>query len=81
MIEVEDIYMSFGDNQVLQGISGTFKPGLTNLIIGGSGSGKTTALMTMAGLLPPVAGTVRVGAVDISDIDPAELRRHVGYFA
>ena len=49
--------------------------------VGESGSGKTTALMTMAGLLPPVAGTVRVDSVDVSDIDPAELRRHVGYFA
>ncbi len=50
-------------------------------VVGESGSGKTTALMTMAGLLPPVAGTVRVDSVDVSDIDPAELRRHVGYFA
>ena len=44
MIEIKDIYKSFGDNEVLKGISGKFEAGVTNLIIGGSGSGKTTLL-------------------------------------
>ena len=39
MIEVKDIYKTFGDNDVLKGISAKFKPGKNNLIIGGSGSG------------------------------------------
>lgn len=56
-------------------------PGARIAMVGESGSGKTTALMTLAGLLPPVSGTVTVGGVAISEIDPAELRRHIGFFA
>jgi phospholipid/cholesterol/gamma-HCH transport system ATP-binding protein len=44
MIEVKDIYKTFGDNEVLKGISAVFETGKNNLIIGGSGSGKTTLL-------------------------------------
>jgi ABC-type multidrug transport system ATPase subunit len=44
MIEIKDIYKTFGDNEVLKGISATFQTGKNNLIIGGSGSGKTTLL-------------------------------------
>jgi phospholipid/cholesterol/gamma-HCH transport system ATP-binding protein len=44
MIEIKDIYKTFGDNDVLKGISATFQTGKNNLIIGGSGSGKTTLL-------------------------------------
>ena len=57
------------------------RPGARIALIGQSGSGKTTALMTMAGLLPPVSGTISAGGVPISEIEPAELRRHIGFFA
>ena len=58
MIEIKNIHKSFGDNQVLRGISATFKPGLNNLIIGGSGSGKTTLLKCIVGLHEPTEGDV-----------------------
>jgi phospholipid/cholesterol/gamma-HCH transport system ATP-binding protein len=58
MIEIQDIYKTFGDNKVLRGISATFKPGINNLIIGGSGSGKTTLLKCIVGLHEPTAGKV-----------------------
>ena len=41
MIEVKDIHKGFGGTEVLKGISTTFQPGKTSLIIGQSGSGKT----------------------------------------
>jgi ATP-binding cassette subfamily C protein CydC len=56
-------------------------PGARIAVIGPSGVGKTTALMTLAGLLPPVAGTVSLGGADLATLDPAALRRRVTYFA
>jgi len=56
MIEIQDIRKSFGDNEVLKGISGKFEAGVTNLIIGGSGSGKSTLLKCMVGLHQPEVG-------------------------
>jgi len=50
MIQVENIYKSFGDNKVLKGISTSFEKGKTSLIIGQSGSGKTVFLMSFRAL-------------------------------
>lgn len=81
MIEVQDIHMSFGDNKVLKGISGTFKPGLTNLIIGGSGSGKTTLLKCMIGLHKPDSGKVSYDGRDFLNMnfeERIEIRKEIG---
>ncbi|WP_412475301.1 thiol reductant ABC exporter subunit CydC [Gordonia sp. LUNF6] len=48
-------------------------PGERRVVVGPSGVGKSTLLMTLAGLLPPLSGTVSAG--------PGELREHVCYFA
>lgn len=58
MIQIEDIYKSFGSNDVLKGITAEFKPGKNNLIIGSSGSGKTTLLKCIVGLHEPTSGDV-----------------------
>ena len=58
MIQIEDIYKSFGSNEVLKGITAEFKPGKNNLIIGSSGSGKTTLLKCIVGLHEPTSGDV-----------------------
>lgn len=81
MIEVKDIHMSFGDNHVLQGISGQFKPGVTNLIIGGSGSGKTTLLKCMIGLHKPDSGSVLYDGREFLTMDyeeKIEIRKEIG---
>ncbi len=51
MIEVHNLYKSFGDKDVLLDISTTFIDGKTNLIIGQSGSGKTVLMKNLVGLL------------------------------
>lgn len=58
MIEVKDIHKSFGEAKVLKGISTSFKPGDTNLIIGQSGAGKTVFLKSLLGLHVPEEGTI-----------------------
>lgn len=58
MIVVKDLHKGFGDVKVLKGISTTFEPGKTSLIIGQSGSGKTVFLKSLIGLHIPEQGTI-----------------------
>ncbi|MEO5910289.1 MAG: ATP-binding cassette domain-containing protein [Pelobium sp.] len=81
MIKVKDIYKSFGDNEVLKGISATFKPGVTSLIIGSSGSGKTTLMKNMVGLHEPDKGSVYYDDRDFTTMDMEEridIRKELG---
>ncbi|PND51526.1 ATP-binding cassette domain-containing protein, partial [Rhodococcus sp. ENV425] len=56
-------------------------PGARVALVGSSGSGKTSTLMTLAGLLEPVAGTVTLGGVPLAELEPAALRQKAGFFA
>lgn len=58
MIEVKNVFKSFGDKEVLKGISATFKEGMTNLIIGASGTGKSVLLKNIVGLIEPDQGEI-----------------------
>ena len=63
---------------VLTGFDLDLAPGRRVAVVGGSGCGKTTLLLTLAGLLPARAGRVRLVApveADLADVDPATLRR------
>ncbi|HLS30558.1 MAG TPA: ATP-binding cassette domain-containing protein [Flavobacteriaceae bacterium] len=64
MIKVEGLHKSFGNNQVLKGVSTEFNKGKTNLIIGQSGSGKTVFLKCMLGLIKPEKGSVMYNEID-----------------
>ena len=73
MIEVQDLWKSFGDNQVLKGISLRIPEGSTFVVLGGSGSGKTVLMKHVIGLLKPDRGVVRVNGIDISALDGRAL--------
>lgn len=49
-------------------------------VSGPSGSGKTALLSTLAGLIPPLSGSVRLGGVDLPRLDDDQLRARIGYF-
>ena len=55
------------------------QPGETVALTGPSGCGKTTVLSVVLGLRRPDAGTVRLGGVDLSDLDLDDWRRHVAW--
>jgi len=74
MIRVENIYKSFGDQEVLKGIDFTFEQGKTNLIIGRSGAGKTVLLKILVGLFPPTSGTVWYGETNFLKLNKKQLR-------
>lgn len=81
MIEVIDIHKSFGDSEILKGISTSFEKGKTNLIIGQSGSGKTVFLKCLLGLFVPEQGTITYDGKDYSKLTPDEksdLRAEMG---
>ena len=61
-IVLEAVGLSIGHEKktVVEGLDFRLEAGATLALVGGNGSGKTTLLRTVAGLLPPLAGTVRV---------------------
>ena len=81
MIEVNNIFKSFGDNKVLKGISTVFETGKTNMIIGRSGAGKTVLLKSMLGLIEPDEGYISFdGRIwgQLSIEEQRQIRKEVG---
>lgn len=81
MIEAINIHKSFGDNEVLKGISASFEKGQTSMIIGSSGSGKTVFLKCLLGLFVPDEGDICYDDrhyKDMSLSDKRELRQEIG---
>ena len=78
MIEARNISKRFGDLQVLDDISAQFTKGVTNLIIGQSGSGKTVFLKCLIGLFNPDEGEVIYDNVvfnKMRDSEKKEIRK------
>ena len=65
MIEIDNVHKSFGQLEVVKGVSMTVKKGEVVSIIGGSGSGKSTLLMCINGLEPIHKGQIRVDGTDV----------------
>ena len=63
MIEIVNVHKSFGDLEVVKGVSLTVNKGEVVSIIGGSGSGKSTLLMCINGLEPIQKGHIRVAVI------------------
>ncbi|WKW46362.1 ATP-binding cassette domain-containing protein [Myroides sp. JBRI-B21084] len=74
MIEVKNLRKSFDGKEVLKGITSTYEPGKTNLIIGQSGSGKTVMLKTLLGVHLPDSGQILFDGRDFATLDPNEKR-------
>lgn len=82
MILFENLYKSFGANDVLRGFSLEVKEGETMVIIGFSGTGKSVAIKHIVGLLEPDQGRVIVDGVDPQTLSRPELyalRGKIGY--
>ncbi len=80
-VEIEDLHVRYGDFDVLQGINLTVQRGEIMVIMGGSGSGKSTFLRQLLGLEKPFAGSVKLLGRDITTLSGEEmyqLRRDMG---
>lgn len=72
-IVFENVSFAYDDHNVLNGVSFTAKEGEVTALVGPSGSGKSTCARLAARLWDVGAGTIRVGGVDISTVDPEVL--------
>jgi phospholipid/cholesterol/gamma-HCH transport system ATP-binding protein len=73
IIEVHRLVKRFGDQVVLDGVNLSIHPGETMVIMGGSGSGKSTILRHMIGSLVPNEGDVRLFGESIADLEEEQL--------
>ncbi len=80
-IEFRDVYLAFDDLVILDGVSFTVRRGETKVILGRSGSGKSTTIRLLLGLLKPDAGQILIDGEDITDYSETEMmevRKKIG---
>ncbi|HEY0899175.1 MAG TPA: ATP-binding cassette domain-containing protein [Sphingobacteriaceae bacterium] len=73
VIEIRDLYKSFGDNHVLRGIDLDLYRGENLVVLGRSGTGKSVLIKIIAGLLLPDSGSVSVLGRQVDKLKPKEL--------
>ncbi len=80
MIEVQDLHKSFGEHEVLKGISVTIREGEVIAVIGPSGCGKSTFLRSINLLETPTSGTILFEGTDITSksVDVTKVRQKIG---
>ena len=79
IIELTDVVKRYGQLAAVDGLTLAIEPGTFTALLGGSGSGKTTALKTINGLVIPGAGEVRVDGRPVAGEPGPALRRRIGY--
>lgn len=82
MIEIKDLFKSFGNKKVLNGVNLNINKGETMVIIGRSGEGKSVLIKNIVGLLTPDSGYVKIEGQEITSLNEKELykvRNKVGF--
>jgi osmoprotectant transport system ATP-binding protein len=79
VVEFRDVGYQLAGNAILSHLSLSVEAGETLVFLGRSGSGKTTALKMINGLLFPTSGQVLVEGRSTVEWDPIQLRRRIGY--
>ena len=80
-ISIVNLRVSYGEREILHGITFDVRRGETMVILGGSGSGKSTLLRTLVGLEKPTSGEVWIRGVNtanISEREMDEIRKKMG---
>jgi branched-chain amino acid transport system ATP-binding protein len=82
LIEVIGLSSGYGGIAVVRDLDLTVGPGEVVALLGPNGAGKTTTLLTISGLLSPMAGVVRVLGRAVNGVDPSKIaRRGVAHVA
>ncbi len=81
MIEIHNLYKSFGTQMILNNLSLTVRRGETKAVIGRSGVGKSVLLKNIVGLIKPDSGSIKISGVEVTDLDEKaynKLRMEIG---
>lgn len=76
-VEFDRVGFSYGDAPVLRGVTFRMKPGTMTALVGASGSGKSTIASLLCRFWDVKEGSVRIGGVDVRDMDEETLWKHV----
>ncbi|SFE03879.1 amino acid ABC transporter ATP-binding protein [Roseivivax sediminis] len=79
LLEVEDIRKSFGSTEVLKGVSLSLDRGETKVIMGSSGTGKSTLLRCVNRLDPADSGHVRLDGEEVTDANVNRMRQRIAF--
>jgi len=79
ILTVENVYKSFGENSVLRGVSLSIKKAETKVIIGPSGTGKSTLLNNINMLIPPDKGDIYLEDEKITMENIHKIRQEIGF--
>jgi sn-glycerol 3-phosphate transport system ATP-binding protein len=71
-VDLHEVHKSFGRTEVIKGVSTTIDDGEMRVVLGPSGCGKSTVLRMIAGLEAVSAGTIRIGARVVNDLEPKD---------
>ncbi len=82
-IAFDDVHFAYPgrEQESLRGVKLRIKAGEHVVVLGRVGSGKTTLNRLVLGLYPPTKGTVSLDGIDLRQLDPADVRRNIGYVA
>ena len=75
IIEIVDLYKSFGKNDVLKGVNLTVNKGENLVVLGKSGSGKSITIKCLVGLVVADKGEIKVFGTDITKLDNNQLNK------
>jgi osmoprotectant transport system ATP-binding protein len=78
-VQIRDVRKSFGNFEVLHGVTIPIEDGQFVVLVGPSGCGKSTILRMINRLIEPTSGKIFVADDDVSKVKPVELRRRMGY--
>jgi len=79
VIVLREVSKRFGDRVALDDVSIDVRPGTVHVLLGSSGSGKSTVLRVILGLVKPDRGEVAVDGTPVTDTTRASLVRRMGY--
>lgn len=79
LLEARDLIIGYGRTAIASGINLALEPGTVTCLLGPNGIGKTTLFKTLMGLIPQLAGTVRLDSAELEQLSRQSIARHIAY--